>query len=102
MMTGLSSLENQPYPPPKKSQSIMTKCLIIGGLVLASLIPLTMINGIIHERQERNNAVTSEIRQDWGSEQTLVGPILSIPYKVGQEQKNFVLFPQSLKTHVAM
>jgi len=103
MMTGLSSLENQPYPPPQKPEGgIILKCLIIGGLVMASLLPLSMINGLIHERQQLNDSVTNEIRQNWGSEQTVVGPILNIPYKVGNEQKTFVLFPQALKTHVTM
>jgi len=98
MMTGLSSLENHPYPPPKKSQSIMVKCLIIMGIVLISLVPLLMIGGIIQEREYRKQAVVNEISENWGGKQTIVGPILTIPYLEGNKRKICAVFPDGLKS----
>jgi inner membrane protein len=102
MSIGISIFDDIPPPPPKKSQSIMAKCMIISGLVLASLIPLNMVNGLIHERQERKATVTNEIKQSWGGKQTIVGPILTIPYLSGSETKILTVFPSTLKTQIHM
>lgn len=52
--------------------------LLIGGL----LIPLWMISGVIYERQNRKDQVTQEIADTWGKAQTVIGPVLVVPYKI--------------------
>lgn len=57
------------------------RILIIGFIAFVLLIPTFMIRSLILERMDRRDKVTQEISQIWGNKQTLVGPILSVPYK---------------------
>jgi inner membrane protein len=56
------------------------KLVLIGGLLLLMLVPLAYVAGLIDERQEREAEVLSEFKGSWGPQQTLVGPILVVPY----------------------
>lgn len=49
-------------------------------LVLLLLIPLAMIGSVLRERMHRRDAAVAEISASWGTEQTIVGPVLVIPY----------------------
>jgi inner membrane protein len=82
------------------------KILIIGGLVLLLLIPTIFIQLTISERQNRQREVVREIASRWGNEQTLIGPVLTLPVKhtkkdeFGNEKqytKYIYLFPNNLK-----
>jgi len=64
------------------SRSATVKVAIIGVLTLVLLIPLGMIKGIIVDRQDNASIATLDIRNSWGGDQTVVGPILGLPYKV--------------------
>jgi len=58
--------------------------LKLGGilvLVLLLQIPLFMIRGLLDERHERRNEAVREITETWGRTQTIVGPILVVPYR---------------------
>lgn len=58
--------------------------LKLGGilvLVLLLQIPLFMIRGLLDERHERHNDAVREITETWGRAQTLIGPILVVPYR---------------------
>jgi inner membrane protein len=59
---------------------ILLKGLLIGGLILTMLIPVSMLDGLVRERAQRQNNVTEEISTKWASGQTIVGPIIVIPY----------------------
>jgi len=61
--------------------SISIKMATIGFLILILMIPLSMIDGVISEREWRKKAVVDEISEKWSSEQIINGPILTIPYK---------------------
>ncbi|MCG8359954.1 MAG: inner membrane CreD family protein [Kiloniellales bacterium] len=61
------------YPPYLKIAGLLL-------LVLASLVPLTMIRGIVLERQSRHDGVVAELHQTWGGPQSLVGPVLVLPF----------------------
>ena len=63
----------------KKSLGI--RLFVIAFLALALLIPSVLIQELISERENRRNSVVDEISQKWGKKQTVVGPVLSIPYK---------------------
>jgi len=52
--------------------------IIIIGLLL--LIPASMIKSLIRERENTQRDAISEVSLKWGAEQTISGPIVSIPY----------------------
>ncbi len=61
-------------------QSIGARLFIIGFLIIIFFIPALMIQELIRERQERRDGAINEVSAQWGQEQTLTGPILSVPY----------------------
>lgn len=69
--------------------SIMLKLLIITTLMLLLLIPASMIQSIIHEREQMNNNAIDEVSSKWANGQQVNGPILSIPlvYEYEKEGK---------------
>jgi inner membrane protein len=62
-------------------QSIMLKLLILGGLMIALLIPAAMITAAIRERESLRYQAVTDITSKWGQRQLLAGPILTIPYR---------------------
>ena len=73
------------------SQSITFKLISIGILVLLLLIPKSMINSLIVEREQRMHETVSEVTDKWSRRQTVSGPILTIPYKkylLTEDKKN--------------
>ncbi|MGH6880393.1 MAG: cell envelope integrity protein CreD [Hypericibacter sp.] len=59
--------------------------LHIAGIVVIALlllIPLSMVRDLINERSYRQHEVEAGIASEWGGVQTLVGPILKVPYRV--------------------
>lgn len=61
--------------------SILAKIASIGFLILLLLIPLGMIDSLLEERLGRRDSTITEITSTWGKEQTIVGPVLIIPYR---------------------
>lgn len=55
---------------------------IIGMLLLIALmsIAVSYVNGIILDRQQRQNEVKADIARSSAGEQTIVGPVLVVPY----------------------
>ena len=63
-------------------RSVTLKLISIGILILILLIPTSMLDSLIYERQNiRNNAI-EEVSSKWGKSQTFGGPVLSVPYTV--------------------
>ena len=63
-------------------RSVTLKLISIGILILILLIPTSMLDSLIQERQNiRNNAI-EEVSSKWGQQQTIGVPVLSIPYTV--------------------
>src|SRR5690554_2519584 len=62
-------------------QSIGARLFIIAFLSLILLIPSLLIQQLISERENRRDSVAREISQKWGNEQTVIGPIISIPFQ---------------------
>ncbi len=56
------------------------KLLGIGLLALILLIPATMVNSLITERQSLRDSAVQEISQQWGHAQRLAGPVIQVPY----------------------
>lgn len=64
----------------KFSQSITVKAIIVGFMSLLLLIPSTMIENLIFERQQRSKETIEKINAKWSNAQTIAGPVLVIPY----------------------
>ncbi|MGI9232921.1 MAG: cell envelope integrity protein CreD [Woeseiaceae bacterium] len=64
------------------SRSASVKVIVIALLTLVLLIPLGMIESIVVDRQNNASAAALNIRQSWGGEQTITGPILKLPYEL--------------------
>lgn len=62
------------------TQSLSFRSALIAILTLLMIIPLMMVNDTIKERNNRYNNVLHEIASSWGAQQTIIGPILAIPY----------------------
>ncbi|MCR9252210.1 MAG: cell envelope integrity protein CreD [bacterium] len=60
--------------------SITLKLISIGAVILILLIPKSHIESLIYERQGLRNEAIMDISSKWGLEQTIKGPIVSIPY----------------------
>lgn len=60
--------------------SIMVKLFSIGFLMLLLMIPTSMIESLIYEREMRSDDVVNEVSSGWGRSQTITGPMLTIPY----------------------
>lgn len=55
----------------------------VGAIILIALlllIPTSMIHSLIGERERTKNEAISEVSSKWGGEQTISGPLISIPY----------------------
>ena len=65
-------------------QATTIKGVLIFMLLLALLIPTSMIDGLINERQYRQQEAVTEVSSKWGQSQSLAGPVLSIPYQIVQ------------------
>jgi inner membrane protein len=70
--------------------SLGVKITLIGILTLLLLIPTSMILNLIREREQRRIETVNEVTSVWGNEQTITGPVLTIPYeslkKTGQNE----------------
>jgi len=60
--------------------SVGLKLLLVCGLVLLMAIPALFIAAISFERAGRADDVTREVSERYGGPQTLLGPVLSLPY----------------------
>ncbi len=60
--------------------SIILKVVLISVLMLVLLIPLSMIQSIVHEREMRRSEAENSILADWGGGGTVAGPFLTVPY----------------------
>ena len=60
--------------------SHLVKILLIGFLILLLQIPIAKIRGIIKEREQTRQDAVSEVTAKWGSSQSLIGPVIVVPY----------------------
>lgn len=72
----------------KIGSSTTFKLVTICALILVLLIPTSMVTSLIHERKNRKQSVIDEINYKWGRTQTVIGPVLSIPYLMHIEGKD--------------
>ena len=101
-------MENQKS---KFTQSLTAKGIIIVLLILILLIPGTMIQNLIKERQERSRETIQKINDKWSRSQTLCAPLMLVPYtttRLDKDQKPIFLesvlyiTPKNLKIAVSL
>jgi inner membrane protein len=88
----------------KFTESITAKAIIIGILTLIMLIPSSMIEELISERQRLSDQVIFDLNNEWSLDQTVTGPILAIPYEYSYkenkknytEEHSFYVLPENL------
>ncbi|MFM1874960.1 MAG: cell envelope integrity protein CreD, partial [Bacteroidota bacterium] len=69
------------------SSSVTVRIFSITILVLLLMIPNAMIRDIIYERQMTSQEAITEVSAKWGYAQTVVGPVVSVPYLTYTEDK---------------
>jgi inner membrane protein len=61
-------------------RSVTLKLFVIGLLILFLLIPASLLNTLIYERQSLRDQAIAEVSQKWGGNQTIGGPVISVPF----------------------
>lgn len=56
------------------------RLLLIAALMMLLMIPASMIRGVVTEREMRRDEAVAGVLASWGGRQSLVGPILRVPY----------------------
>jgi inner membrane protein len=91
------------------STSISLKLGIIAFLIILLLIPKSLVDDLIYERQQRQNEAETEVTDKWSREQLVMGHYVSVPYiiehkteydgevNIEKEKKTIYLFPETLK-----
>lgn len=83
--------------PLKRSAGL--KLILVCALVLLMAIPAMFIGAISFERSNSASQVMRDVSERYGGEQTLIGPILSVPYTIaGDETRSgetgyYILYP---------
>lgn len=62
--------------------TIIVKMAVVGFLALVLLIPAAMVSELIRERENTRNAAIDEASSKWSKDQSIVGPLLVVPYRI--------------------
>jgi inner membrane protein len=63
------------------SQSLTVRSLLVILLMLLMLFPLYMVDKVVKQRAQYFQSVVSDVASSWGDNQTVIGPVLAVPYK---------------------
>lgn len=77
----MESTPLSPEPSFFQRNGVTLKGLVIFFLMLALLIPASMVESLIVEREGRQNEAINEVSSKWGLRQTICGPVLVLPYE---------------------
>jgi inner membrane protein len=58
----------------------IARLMVMGGLTLGLLIPITWVHSIVGERTSRRDEAVRDVSTTWGGPQTFGGVVLSVPY----------------------
>jgi inner membrane protein len=91
-MTNATVLPRIQKNPAMEKLLFAGKIFFVGFLILVLFLPMGMIQSLITERNERHDSADWDVIKTWGGEQTLGGPVLTVPYRVTTQvdKKNFV------------
>ena len=65
----------------KLKNSLPVKIALMGLLILLMLIPLTMVQRQVRDRQQAADSSREEVSDSWGRAQTLTGPVLKLSHE---------------------
>ena len=94
--------------------SQLLRLFLITVLALLLQIPISMISGLVAERQERREQAVTEVSAKWGTAQSITGPVLVVPYVhrgteivngqplARSEHRNAILLAEELSIHGIM
>lgn len=82
------------------SSTLTFKSAIIAVIALLLLIPLGMIQSVISERENTARDVENNISDQFGNEQTLVGPILNVPVEKTTTDKDGIITKERSWLHI--
>ena len=68
-------------------RSILLRMVLIGFLAICLLIPSALIIALVSERKGARDSAVSEVSDKWGNAQTILGPVLTVPYVVTSTPK---------------
>ena len=87
---------------PKPVNKTLIKVAITAALILLMMIPVSYIQSLITERQERQEQIVKEVSSKWAADQTVTPLYLVIPYKTGDSlnkkevTENLVILPEQV------
>ena len=81
-------------------QSASVKVFTIGILILLMLIPLAMIKGVIHDRDQIHQSAKQDIQRTWGQPQLITGPVLVLPFDTVQKNSHGELFAKRTEMYI--
>jgi len=83
LMTALEAREDKTMSElyQRLRASVTVKLLFIAFLILLLLIPMGMIESVIFDRSHLYVSAKQDIMNAWGREQTIGGPVLTLPYR---------------------
>jgi inner membrane protein len=61
--------------------SHLLRIFIVIFLVILLQIPISMIGGVLSERQTTRQEAVEEVTSKWGTQQSIIGPMLAVPYR---------------------
>src|SRR5690554_3711928 len=63
-----------------RAMRLWVKILMVAAMTIAILVPLTLVRGVIDERQARRAEAVTSIAASYGGRQVVSGPVLVVPY----------------------
>jgi inner membrane protein len=83
--TDQSLTDRAPTTGRRWADSTFVKLAVLALLVLVLLIPVSRVTSLVRERMERQDQVAGELAGTWGGAQSLLGPVVTVPYTVTEE-----------------
>jgi inner membrane protein len=68
------------------SHPLLARSAVVLVLIVLLLVPVQMIRRVIDERAARRSSAIAEVASTWGSAQTLIGPVLIVPFNVERKE----------------
>lgn len=95
---------------PQKKNALFPKMVIIAVLIVVTWVSTLLVLAVVIDRSERADTAASEIATKWSREQTLTGPVITIPTRTteifdGREmvREGFIfLLPETLNYDVSL
>lgn len=72
-------------PLSMKSFRLLLRCATVGALVLLLLVPLTLVRGVIQERQSYRDMAVQRVSESKAGAQTFIGPVRVVPWTQVEE-----------------